>query len=93
VQFWKVFCNYQSTRQFDIHYVLRVPWIPEPSRRFNLLFTVEGSGIQGILRATSCKLGLFATRNLSQAWCILCMIGLLTFSLQKGEELYAKSVP
>jgi hypothetical protein len=24
-----------------------VPWIPEPSRRFNLLFTVEGSGIQG----------------------------------------------
>jgi hypothetical protein len=22
------------------------PWIPEPSRRFNLLFTVEGSGIQ-----------------------------------------------
>jgi hypothetical protein len=22
-------------------------WIPEPSRRFNLLFTVEGSGIQG----------------------------------------------
>jgi hypothetical protein len=32
-------------------FVLRVPWIPEPSRRFNLLFTVEGSGIQGILRA------------------------------------------
>jgi hypothetical protein len=25
-----------------------LPWIPEPSRRFNLLFTVEGSGIQGI---------------------------------------------
>jgi hypothetical protein len=24
-----------------------LPWIPEPSRRFNLLFTVEGSGIQG----------------------------------------------
>jgi hypothetical protein len=24
-----------------------VPWIPEPSRRCNLLFTVEGSGIQG----------------------------------------------
>ena len=31
-----------------------IPWIPEPStvnnkltRRFNLLFTVEGSGIQG----------------------------------------------
>jgi hypothetical protein len=25
-----------------------IPWIPEPSRRFNLLFTVEGSGIQGM---------------------------------------------
>jgi hypothetical protein len=24
------------------------PSEPEPSRRFNLLFTVEGSGIQGI---------------------------------------------
>jgi hypothetical protein len=25
-----------------------IPWIPEPSRHFNLLFTVEGSGIQGM---------------------------------------------
>jgi hypothetical protein len=24
-----------------------LPWIPEPSRRFNLLFTAEGTGIQG----------------------------------------------
>jgi hypothetical protein len=24
-----------------------VPWIPEPSRHFNVLFTVEGSEIQG----------------------------------------------
>jgi hypothetical protein len=30
----------------------RVPWIPEPSRHFNLLFTVEGSGIQGMQRVT-----------------------------------------
>jgi hypothetical protein len=29
-----------------------VPWISEPSRRFNLLFTVEGSGIQGSTGAT-----------------------------------------
>jgi hypothetical protein len=35
-----------------------LPWIPEPSRHFNLLFTVEGSGIQGSfpsMYATNCQ--------------------------------------
>ena len=39
-----------------------LPWIPEPStvnnklkRRFNLLFTVEGSGIQGIGESIFCS--------------------------------------
>jgi hypothetical protein len=32
-----------------------VPVEPEPSRRFNLLFTVEGSGIQGTLKCVHKK--------------------------------------
>jgi hypothetical protein len=47
---------------FICHSTLNLPWIPEPSRRFNLLFTVEGSGVQGTLNY---KLGkLFAPKFL-----------------------------
>jgi hypothetical protein len=32
---------------------VNLPWIPEPSRRFNLLFNTEGSGIQGTVNHES----------------------------------------
>jgi hypothetical protein len=43
------------TKQRDIRHesISRLPWISEPSRRFNLLFNTEGSGIQGISRLRS----------------------------------------
>jgi hypothetical protein len=40
------------------------PVEPEPSRRFNLLFTVEGSGIQGSNQAVLGKLESLTPENL-----------------------------
>jgi hypothetical protein len=51
--------------------VLVPPVEPEPSRRFNLLFTVEGSGIQGTRNTNLYKIYKFHMAILSTFYNIL----------------------
>ena len=57
-----------------------LPVEPEPSRRFNLLFTVEGSGIQGSITKEMLKFMYSRKKQLVNKMCSHCLFPVINKS-------------